>query len=371
MNLSRREFVLLAALGLPLGCTSTRETESPAPLPELPRIRPPERRGPPIEEPTATKAAAALLKPRRLFEGATVGLVSPGGVVSNESDVEEVEETLRELGLHTVRGRHVLAQFGYLAGSDEDRASDLHRMFADRNVDAVLALRGGWGCNRILPLLDYELIRRHPKILMGFSDITSLLIALYARSGLVTFHGPVGISTWNEFTLDYVRRILYDADEVVLSNPRHIGPRGPLLRDRIHTIRPGRARGRLVGGNLSVVVSMIGSSYLPDWDGHILFLEDTNEEVYRIDRMLTHLSLSGILPRLSGIVFGKCTDCEAEDPSLTFNQVLRHHFRPLGIPAFHGSMIGHIRDKFTVPVGVEAEIDAESGSIRLLEPAVV
>lgn len=371
MKLTRREFVLLAALGLPLGCTSTRESEAPAPLPDLPSISPPERKVQPIKEAAANEAVAALLKPRRLFDGATVGLISPGGVVAAESDIDEVEENLGELGLNCVRGRHVLDRFGYLAGSDEDRASDLHRMFADKDVDAVLALRGGWGCNRILPLLDYDLIRRNPKILMGYSDITSLLIALYARSGLVTFHGPVGISTWNEFTVEHLRRILYDGDEVMMRNPRRVGPRGPLLHDRIHTIRPGKARGRLVGGNLSVVVSMIGSSYLPDWDGHILFLEDTHEDVYRIDRMLTQLSLAGILPRLAGIVFGKCTDCEAEDPSLTLNQVLQHHVGPLGSPAFSGSMIGHIGDKFTLPMGVEAEIDAGQGTIRLLEPAVL
>lgn len=371
MKLSRRKFVLLAALGLPLGCASTRETELPAQLPELPSISPPERKALPVEQLSENETAAPLLKPRRIFDGATVGLVSPGGVISDESDIEDVEETLRELGLRSVRGKHVLDRFGYLAGSDEDRAADLHRMFADRNIDAVLALRGGWGCNRILPLLDYGLIRRHHKILMGFSDITSLLIALYARSGLVTFHGPVGISTWSEFTVGHLRRIVYDGDVAVMRNPRHVGPRGPLLRDRIHTIRSGKARGRLVGGNLSVIVSMIGSSYMPEWDGHILFLEDTHEEVYRIDRMLTQLSLAGILPRLSGVIFGKCTDCETEDPSLTLNEVLQHHFAPLGIPAFYGSMIGHIRDKFTLPVGVEAEIDAGSGTIRLLEPAVV
>ena len=366
MKLSRRQFVVLAALGIPLGCTTTREIEPPPPSPE-----------PAAPLPAAAQAAQedeaasnGVIKPPRLFEGATIGLVSPGGVIREESDVEAVEETLRRLGLRTVRGRHVLDRFGYLAGTDENRAADLHRMFADAGVDALLALRGGWGCNRILPLLDYELIRAHPKILMGYSDITSLLIALYARSGLVTFHGPVGISTWNDFTVDYARRILYDGEAATMRNPRHVGPRGSLMRDRIRTIRHGTARGRLVGGNLSVIVSMIGSSYLPDWDGHILFLEDTREDVYRVDRMLTQLSLAGVLPRLAGVVFGQCTDCEADEPSLSLREVLDYRLRPLGIPSFYGAMIGHIRDKFTIPVGVEAEIDASAGTIRLLEAAV-
>lgn len=284
---------------------------------------------------------------------------------------QKVEETLRSLGLQTFRGRHVLDRRGYLAGADEDRAADVHRMFESPDVDAILALRGGWGCNRILPLLDYSMIREHPKILMGYSDITSLLVALYAQSGLITFHGAVGISTWNDFTVEHARRILYDGGLATMANPRRFGIHGPTVRDRIHTIRPGTARGRLVGGNLSVLVSMIGSPYLPDWDGHILFLEDVRENVYRIDRMLTQLSLAGILQTLSGIVFGKCTNCDADEPSLTLMQVLIDHFRPLGIPCFYGSMIGHINDKFTVPVGVEAEIDAATGVIRLLEPAVV
>lgn len=367
MKFSRRQFVVLAALGIPLGCTSTREIEPPPPPGEPAEI-------PPAEKQVAREVEPALdgvIKPRRLFEGATIGLVSPGGVIRDESDVEAVEETLRGLGLRTVRGRHVLDRLGYLAGTDEDRAADLHRMFSDPAVDALLTLRGGWGCNRILPLLDYELIRAHPKILMGYSDITSLLIALYARSRLVTFHGPVGISTWNDFTVEYARRILYDGEAATMRNPRHVGPRGPLMRDRIRTIRHGTARGRLVGGNLSVIVSMIGSSYLPDWDGHILFLEDTREDVYRIDRMLTQLSLAGVLQRLAGVVFGRCTDCEADDPSLSLREVLDHHLRPLDIPSFYGSMIGHIQDKFTVPLGVEAEIDASAGTIRLLEVAVV
>lgn len=371
MKLSRREFVLLSALGIPLGCASTREMESPAADRSASDRSSPDHPPPAAASHAPAPSANALLKPPRLFEGATVGLISPGGVISDVSAVENVEETLLAFGLQTVRGRHVLDRRGYLAGADEDRAADVHRMFGDPDVHAILALRGGWGCNRILPLLDYPFIREHPKILMGYSDITSLLVALYARSGLVTFHGPVGISTWNEFTVEHARRILYDGSLATMANPRRFGIHGLIMRDRVHTIRSGTARGPLVGGNLSVLVSMIGSPYLPEWDGDILFLEDIREDVYRIDRMLTQLSLAGILSKLAGIVFGKCTDCDADEPSLTLMQVLNDHFRPLGIPCFYGSMIGHISDKFTVPVGVEAEINASSGVIRLLEPAVV
>src|SRR5690606_24841555 len=368
MRISRREFLLFAALGLPLGCSATREV--PQPLPQPPHVPP---TLPPFESGDIQqgKSSGALIKPRRLFEGAAIGLVSPGGVITNPADVFQVEETLRTFGFRTVRGRHVLDRRGYLAGTDEDRAADLHRMFTDPDVDAILTMRGGWGCNRILPLLDYDLIRAHPKILMGFSDITSLLIALYAQAGSVSVHGPVGILTWNDFTVEYVRRVLIDGERATLRNLRRVGPRGPIGESRVVAIRRGRTRGRLVGGNLSVLVSMIGSSFLPRWEGHILFLEDTREDVYRIDRMLTQLSLAGILPQLAGVVFGKCTRCDADEPSLSLHEVLHDHLYPLNIPCFYGSMIGHIADKFTVPVGVEAEMDAAAGTIRLLEPAVI
>lgn len=375
--LSRRDFVVLAALAFPMGCRPAREAvreERPEEQAE------PTRRAAEVERvspqvPEEMPESNGIIKPPRLQEGATIGLVSPGGVIARASDVTEVRETLKRFGLRSVVGAHALDRRGYLAGTDADRAADLNRMFEDPRVDAILTLRGGWGCNRILPLLDYELIRQQPKILMGYSDITSLLIALYAQSGLVTFHGPVGISTWNDFSVDYVRRILFDGESVRLRNPRPIGPPSVRARDRIHTIRAGKARGRLVGGNLSVLVSMLGSPYVPDFEDHILFLEDVREDIYRVDRMLTQLSLAGVLQKLSGIVFGKCTRCEDgdEDPdqTLSLQQVLEDHFSPLGIPCWYGAMIGHIEDKFTVPLGVEAEIDAGTGTIRLLEPAVL
>jgi len=350
MKLTRRGFCALAGSAVPFAHASGRLSDAGR------LLRDPE----------------SVLKPLRLKRGDSVGLISPGGAIARRSDVGVVQDTLRSLGLNGVLGRNALDRRGYLAGTDSERAADVNAMFADTRIDAVLALRGGWGCNRILPLLDYDVIRTNPKILMGYSDVTSLLVALYARCGLVSFHGPVGISTWNSATRDYVRRILFDAEAVKMANPRRVGPSRVQMRDRIHTITPGKARGRLIGGNLSVLVSMMGSPYLPDWEGAILFLEDTDEAIYRIDRMLTHLSLAGVLPRLAGIVFGKCTDCDPEGDhgSLTLDQVFDDHLKPLGIPAWYGAMIGHISDKFTLPVGVEAEIDAAAGTITMLEPAV-
>ena len=315
----------------------------------------------------------SVRKPARLKKGDTVGLIAPAGAVFQRSEITLVTDTLAALGLRWKPGAHLTARNGYLAGKDAERADDLNAMFADDGVDAVMAVRGGWGCNRILPLLDYASIARHPKILIGYSDITTLLLALQARTGLVTFHGPVGSSTWNRFTVDYFTRVLFNAEAVTMKNPQDPGDSLIRTKDRVETITPGTARGRLLGGNLTLVASMIGTEYLPSWDGAILFLEDDGEYIYRIDRMLTQLSLAGILRRLAGVVIGKFTNCGPGEGygSLTLEDLFADHVRPLGIPAWSGAMIGHLEDKFTVPLGIGAEIDAGAGTIRLLEPAVL
>jgi len=313
-----------------------------------------------------------ILKPPRLKVGDTVGLINPASPI-DPKDIEQVKQTLAGLGLKVKLGAHILDRYGYLAGTDANRAADVNAMFADSSVQAILAMRGGWGCNRILPLLECDRYRTSPKILMGYSDITALLLAIYARSGIVTFHGAVGTSTWNPFTVDYIKRILFNGEAVTLQNPPP--SRGDLTTPpvRVETITPGKARGKLVGGNLSVVAAMIGSPYLPSWKPTILFVEEIGEDPYRVDRMLTQLKLSGILQQITGFVFGQCTDCIPKDKedSLTLAQVLRDHIQPLGVPAWYGSMIGHIKDKFTVPVGVNVEIDANQGTIHMLESAVI
>ena len=313
------------------------------------------------------------LKPPRLKAGDTVGLINPAGATFHPEDAEMAAETMAALGLKLKMGKHLLDRYGYLAGTDEARADDVNSMFADREVDAIFTLRGGWGCNRILDSLDYELIGRNPKILMGYSDITSLLLALNAKTGLVTFHGPVGISTWNKYSTQIVKSLLFNAEAFSMQNPKEIGDSLVQTKDRILTINGGKAKGKLLGGNLSVLTAMVGSDYLPDFKGNILFLEEVGEDIYRVDRMLTQLKLAGILGQISGFVFGKCSNCGPGKGygSLTLQEVLRDHIKPLGIPAWYGSMIGHIEDKFTIPLGIESEIDADTGRISLLEPAVL
>ncbi|MEG4234477.1 LD-carboxypeptidase [Microcoleus sp. Pol11C3] len=305
---------------------------------------------------------SAIVKPRRLQVGDTVALINPAAF-NYEKEVQPFFKALDKLGLKIKLGEHFYDRYGYLAGKDADRAADVNTAFADDSVRGIFTGMGGWGCGRILPLLDYNIIGNNPKIIMGFSDITALLLAIHAKTNIVTFHGPLGASTWSPFTVYSLKKILFDGGSVTLQNSKSV---------QIETIGRGTARGKLIGGNLSVIAAMVGSAYLPTWENSILFVEEVGEEVYRIDRMLTQLKLAGILDKISGFIFGQCTKCEAETPqeSLTLPQVLSDHIRPLKIPAWYGSMVGHIQDKFTLPIGLEVEIDADSGTIKLLESAV-
>ena len=303
-----------------------------------------------------------------------MGLVNPAGAVWEPVDVEIVVESLAALGFKTKRGASLLARHGYFAGIDEQRAADLNGMFADPQVRAIHCVRGGWGCARLLPLLDWKTIARNPKILLGFSDITALLLSLHAKTGFVTFHGPVGRSQWNPFNVAYMKRVLQEGEAVTFENLKEIGEDHlTIVENRVQTLHPGMARGRLLGGNLTVLASLVGSGYLPDWDGCILFLEDVEEAPYRIDRMLTQLRLAGILQKARAVIWGHCTDClpGAGFGSLTVTDVLHDHVKPLGVPAWSGAMIGHIDRQFTLPVGSEVEVDATAGTIRMIEPAVL
>ena len=319
------------------------------------------------------RAQPSSRKPPRLRPGDTVGLVEPAGFTADAFDLQIVKESVAAMGLVPKAAPHLLARHGYLAGKDEERAADLNAMYADRSVRAVFAVRGGWGSARILPHLRWDVIRANPKLLIGFSDITALHMAFAARAGFVTVHGPNAASAWGELSWNAFRSLVFEGATPVYSNPQAEDDRLAQTAWRTRTIRPGKARGRLLGGNLTVLAALLGTPYLPDFGGSILFLEDVDEAEYRIDRMLTQLGLAGVLREVAGIVFGQCTNCRASGPSLggfTLSEVLKHHLAPVGIPVFQGALIGHVPNQFSIPVGVAAEMDAAAGTIRILEPAV-
>ncbi|MBA3666385.1 MAG: LD-carboxypeptidase [Sphingomonas sp.] len=324
--------------------------------------------------PSAVLSATGVRpKPPRLRRGDTVGLVKPAGFLAEEFDLQLALETIAAMGLIPKPAPHLQARFGYLAGTDEARAADLNAMYADDSVRAVFAVRGGWGSARILPYLDFDLIRANPKLLIGFSDITALHMAFAARVGFPTIHGPNAAGAWGKLSWNAFKSIAFDAKTPVYGNPIATEDRLVQRDWRTQTIRPGKAVGRLLGGNLTVLTSLMGTPYLPAFDKSILFLEDLDEAEYRIDRMLTQLALAGVLRRVAGVIFGQCTNCKSSGPSyggFTVSQVLRQHLQPLGVPVYQGALIGHVDDQFSIPIGVRAEMDATAGTIRILEPAV-
>lgn len=326
--------------------------------------------------PAGVRAAApAIVRPKRLAPGDTVALVSPASATFNSLDLQIAKESLEAMGFKVRAGEHALERHGYLAGDDKARADDINKAFADKSVAAVHAVRGGWGSARLLPYLDYDTIRRNPKVFIGYSDITALLLAIHARTGLLTFHGPIGLGRWDAWSLDYYKRVLINHEAVTYTNKTGLSSDRNSLTQvdfRTLTMTPGKARGRLLGGNLSVLTGIIGSPYLPDWDGAILFCEEVHEDLYRVDRMFTQLKLAGVLGRIKGFVFGGCSECGPGEGygSLTLEEILREHVKPLGVPAWQGAMIGHAQPQWTLPVGAEVEIDAAAATMTLLEPAV-
>ena len=316
----------------------------------------------------APAAGSRRLLPLPLNPGDTVGLVSPSKATDEALDLQIAQEVMQALGFKVKTGKHLASRRGHLAGTDAERAADLNTMFADQEVKAIICLRGGSGAARLLPLLDYDLIRRNPKVLLGYSDITALHNAIHAQTGLVTFHGPNGTGSWNAFNADQFRRVFFSRELMQYQNV--IDAKGELAQrqNRTVTLSGGKVQGELIGGNLTVLTALAGSPYLPAFDGKILFLEDVEEAPYRIDRMLSTLKLMGALDRISGFIFGECTDCKPGGGFgwLTMDQIFEDHIKPLKIPAYRGAMIGHIRQQFIVPVGGKVEMDADAGTFRML-----
>ena len=308
--------------------------------------------------------------PKALKPGDTIGIVSPSGAIFESEPYEIAVESMEAMGLKVKLGDFVKARYGHLAGTDQQRAEELNAMFLDPEVDGIICLRGGSGAARLLDKLDYEGIARNPKVFVGYSDITALHLALYQKTGLVTYHGPIAVSEWNEFAVRHFKEVLFEGDQVTFENPQEKGGLLTQTKDRIRMTHPGTARGTLLGGNLAVLTNIMGTPYFPtDWTNKILYLEDVGEAIYAVDRMMSQLHLGGVLQQIEGFVFGKCTRCTPGSGygSLTLEEVLDHYIKPLGIPAYSGAMIGHIPKNVTIPNGILAEVNADQGSISLQE----
>jgi muramoyltetrapeptide carboxypeptidase len=326
---------------------------------------------------SAQSGGRALLKPNVLKAGDTVGLITPSTAVTDPEKLQTVERTVRYFGLVPKWGKNVGKRAGYAGGSIEERVDDLHAMFSDSTVKAVFCIRGGYGSGQLLKNIDYKLIEANPKIFIGYSDITAMHLAIHRMTGLVTFHGPVPMSAFTAYTQNAYRKALFEARPLgELTNPPETNELRP--RHNSRAVRPGKARGRLTGGNLSLIAATMGTPFEIDTRGRIVFIEDIEEQPYSIDRMLTQLRLAGKLEQAAGIVFGECKDCKPREyqPSFvegtfTTPEVVDRILGELRVPVLSGLTIGHTDDQLTLPIGVMAELDADKGTLTIEEAATL
>ncbi len=308
--------------------------------------------------------------PHRLKKNSLIGLVTPSSSITRKL-LNDTIKKLESLGFRVYFQHSVLDEYGFFAGKNAERANELMHMFSNKEVDALFCVRGGYGAIRILDYLDYEVIRQNPKPLIGYSDITALHTAIYNKTGLVSFHGLMGESDFNEFAVSSFLDVLV--------NPKdHY--RYPYLREKNtetnpefdrYTIHPGQAEGILAGGNISVIDSLTGTEYEPDFEGKIAYLEEIEEKTYRVDKMIFHLLSATNLKKAAGIVLGVFKGCNVnEKPTISLKQDLDDLLKPLAIPVFYGLSFGHIDRKITIPYGIKAKMDASLTSLELLEKAV-
>ncbi|MFQ5707548.1 MAG: LD-carboxypeptidase [bacterium] len=308
-----------------------------------------------------------ILKPKKLKRGDLVGVVGPASPMIRKR-LEAGRRYLEKRGFRVKLAEHIQDAHGYLAGRDRDRASDFNQMVQDPEVAAIFCTRGGYGTPRILPLIDYTALKQNPKIIVGYSDITALQLAILAQAGLVSFSGPMVAVEMGKgmlpFTESHFWKLLTAAGERISFVPQN---------SSLNIVKPGFTEGRLLGGCLSMLCSLLGTPYCPDFKDAILFLEDVGEEPYKIDRYLTQLKLAGVLQQISGLVFGQFVDCVPQGPgaSLTLQQVLEDTVSDLCVPVLSDLPYGHVDAKYTLPIGVQALLDAHQGLLQLTEDAVV
>jgi muramoyltetrapeptide carboxypeptidase len=315
---------------------------------------------------------ARIIKPKRLRPGDTVGVIAPSSGVS-EGEFNKSIQNMTDLGFKTRVGKYTKAVNGFIAGTDKERLEDLHWAFADQEIKAVWCIRGGYGASRYLTEIDYKLIKKNPKILIGYSDITALHLAISQNTGLVTFHGPVASSTYSDYAKNHVVNILMNPSAPYKVELSPVNAAKEAKHFKTEVITKGKARGRLIGGNLSLLTALAGTPFgLRDLKGKILFTEDVGERPYRLDRMFVQLRQSVNLRELAGIALGVFEDCDApDDKSQTVRDVVKDQLGNLEIPVIYGLSFGHIRDQFTLPVGIEAELNTENATMTFLETGVV
>lgn len=299
-----------------------------------------------------------MKKCRKIVPGSVLGLICPSGHPASQEEVEKFVKLLKEHGFDCLVGESVYAVEGYLAGSDTLRAKDLMNMFKNDSVDAILCYKGGYGAQRMLPYLDFNEIKKYPKLLMGFSDVTVLLNTLYQFADIPTVHGEMGVCMLNyeEFTFNHFFNTLNNGFNAPLVNPTL----------SLNVINEGIAEGVVVGGNLSLIYALMGTPYEIDFNDKILFIEEVNEAPYAVDRMLSSLILSGKLNNLKGIICGYFTGCSST-ANQTVDELLYHYFKPLNVPFITNFQSGHSKPFINLPVGLKVKLDTYQKCVTVLE----
>lgn len=312
-----------------------------------------------------------VVKPKRLSRGDIIGVISPASSPEESIRTEQGVRYLEKLGYRVKIGKHVGKAHGYLAGEDEERLEDIHTMFKDKNVKAVFCLRGGYGAFRLLDKIDYKLIKQNPKIFVGYSEITALQNAIFHKTGLVTFAGPmVAVDFWNEVS-PFTTEMFWD---IITSNKKQ----GRLELPEDYTnglpnLHKGMASGRIIGGNLAVFNALLGTEFFPSLKDKILMIEDINEKPYKIDRLLNQLRLAKVFRQVKGIILGRFVECYEPDPNtktLSLGEVIQHYIGSLKLPIIYTFPHGHIKELVTIPFGISVKMNATKGFVEYTESAV-
>ena len=310
-----------------------------------------------------------IIKPKKLSSGDLIGIISPSSSPDDLSKIDNSVKYLEKLGYKVEVGRNVGAVHGYFAGEDEKRLSDLHYMFKNKEVKAIFTIRGGYGSTRLLDKINYDLIRKNPKIFVGFSDITALQMAFFKKAGLVTFAGPMLAVNFYDEIDPGMEESFWD---ILTSNKKIRKLQNP-DNEKIYVLNKGRGEGRLIGGSLTIITSLLGTEFAPDFRNKILILEEVCEPPYRIDRMFNQLRLAKTFKYVKGIILARFVDCYESDlqkSTLTLNQVIEDYFRGLSIPVLYNIKHGHIKQNLTVPLGINCKINGSRGFIEFTESAV-
>ncbi len=312
----------------------------------------------------------SLIKPKKLNKGDLIGIISPASSPDDLSRIEKGVLYLESLGYRVEVAKNVGKYSGYLAGTDDERLEDIHSMFQNKNVKAIFCVRGGYGSARLLDKINFNLIKKNPKIFVGYSDINALQLAFYTKAGLVTFVGPM-------LAVDFYEEISPFTEENfwrLITSDKKIGKISNPNSEKFFTLNKGKANGEIVGSNLSLLTSLLGTEYFPKLNNKVLILEDIHEEPYRIDRMLNQLRLAKIFKQIKGIILGNFTECLPKDPetrSFTLNEIIIDYFQNKSkLPSIYNVSHGHIKHNITIPIGLNCKLNATKGTLEIIENAV-